>query len=42
VRLGSKALAEAARFLEAFVPYHIGRSPKSLSFLQQIRQIGNG
>jgi DNA repair protein RecO (recombination protein O) len=42
VRLGPKALAEAARFLEAFVPYHIGRSPKSLSFLQQIRQIGNG
>ena len=37
VRFGPTALDEATRFLEAFVPYHIGRMPKSLRFLQQIR-----
>jgi DNA repair protein RecO (recombination protein O) len=37
-RFSSQALAEARAFLEAFVPYHIGRVPKSLRILQQIRQ----
>ncbi len=37
VRFSVQALAEATAFLEAFVPYHIGRAPKSLSFLQQVR-----
>lgn len=38
VRLGPHALAEATHFLETFVPYHIGRMPKSLVFLQQMRR----
>lgn len=37
VRFSPSALAEATQFLEAFVPYHIGRAPKSLAFLHQIR-----
>ena len=37
-RFSSLALAEARAFLEAFVPHHIGRMPKSLRILQQIRQ----
>ncbi len=36
-RFTSSAVAEATRFLEAFVPYHIGRKLKSLKFLQSIR-----
>jgi DNA repair protein RecO (recombination protein O) len=31
------AIAEATAFLEAFVPYHLGRKIKSLKILQQIR-----
>jgi DNA repair protein RecO (recombination protein O) len=37
VRFGSSALEEATHFLEAFVPYHIGRTPKSLGFLREVR-----
>ena len=37
VRFSPQALAEATLFLEAFVPYHIGRMPKSLAFLRQMR-----
>jgi len=37
VRFSPHSLAEALAFLEAFVPYHIGRMPKSLGFLRQIR-----
>ncbi|MEJ2038520.1 MAG: DNA repair protein RecO [Desulfosarcinaceae bacterium] len=37
-RLGPHVLTEATHFLEAFVPYHIGRLPKSLVFLQQMRR----
>jgi len=37
VRFSPAALTEATHFLEAFVPYHIGRAPKSLIFLHQIR-----
>lgn len=37
IRFSSRTMAEATTFLEAFVPYHIGRKPKSLKFLQQIR-----
>lgn len=37
VRFSPRALTEAATFLEAFVPYHIGRVPKSLKFLRQLR-----
>jgi DNA repair protein RecO (recombination protein O) len=42
VRFTSHALVEANDFLEAFVPYHIGRTPKSLSFLRQMRREGEG
>jgi DNA repair protein RecO (recombination protein O) len=37
VRFSTWALTEATEFLEAFVPYHIGRIPKSLGFLRQMR-----
>ncbi len=31
------ALQESEKFLEAFVPYHLGKEPRSLKFLRQIR-----
>ena len=31
------AIAEATAFLESFVPYHLGRRPKSLKILQHVR-----
>lgn len=37
VRFSPQAISQATEFLEAFVPFHIGRRPKSLTFLQQIR-----
>lgn len=37
IRFTRAALVEATRFLEAFVPYHFGRRPKSLAVLQQVR-----
>lgn len=41
VRFTPRALAEANAFMEAFVPFHIGRTPKSLGFLQQVRRENN-
>lgn len=38
VRFSARTLAEATEFLETFVPYHIGRTPKSLGFLRQVRR----
>jgi DNA repair protein RecO (recombination protein O) len=38
VRFTSRALKEGLDFLEAFVPYHLGKEPRSLRFLRQIRQ----
>jgi DNA repair protein RecO (recombination protein O) len=38
IRFAIHALAESLRFLETFVPYHIGRELKSLKFLKQIRR----
>jgi DNA repair protein RecO (recombination protein O) len=38
IRFGSKGTREALAFLEAFVPYHLGRQLKSLKFLRQIRK----
>ncbi len=38
VRFANHTMAEATVFLEAFVPYHIGRMPKSLTFLRQMRK----
>ena len=37
IRFTSQALKEGLEFLEAFVPYHLGKEPRSLSFLRQIR-----
>ena len=38
IRFTSRALKEGLEFLEAFVPYHLGKEPRSLKFLRQIRQ----
>lgn len=40
LRFGKTALKEATHFLEAFVPFHFGRQPKSLPILQQVRRSG--
>jgi DNA repair protein RecO (recombination protein O) len=37
IRATTRAMTEGCRLLEAFVPYHLGKEPKSLRFLQQIR-----
>ncbi len=37
IRFSSPALKEGSSLLEAFLPYHLGKKPRSLSFLQQIR-----
>ena len=37
-RFTAQAMAEATAFLEAFVPYHLGRKLKSLTYLHQIRR----
>jgi DNA repair protein RecO (recombination protein O) len=37
IRFSSPALKEGLNLLEAFLPYHLGKKPRSLSFLQQIR-----
>lgn len=38
IRFSAQAIREATAFLDRFVPYHIGKKPKSLRFLQQIRK----
>ena len=37
VRFAPQALRESLELLEAFVPYHLGKEPRSLVFLRQIR-----
>jgi DNA repair protein RecO (recombination protein O) len=37
IRFSSMALRESQIFLEAFVPYHLGKKPRSLTILQQLR-----
>jgi DNA repair protein RecO (recombination protein O) len=37
MRFTPHASNEGLEFLEAFVPYHLGKEPKSLKFLRQIR-----
>jgi DNA repair protein RecO (recombination protein O) len=37
IRFTSRALKEGIEFIEAFVPYHLGKEPRSLKFLRQIR-----
>ena len=41
VRFCAASVEEGLRFLEAFVPFHLGREPRSLKFLRQIRSSGN-
>jgi DNA repair protein RecO (recombination protein O) len=36
-RFSAEAIQESLGFLEAFVPYHLGKEPKSLSVLRQFR-----
>jgi len=38
IRFSATALKEGLHMLEAFVPYHLGRDLKSLSFLHQMRK----
>jgi DNA repair protein RecO (recombination protein O) len=38
VRFAPAAISEGLRFLEAFVPFHIGKSPKSLKVLRAVRE----
>jgi DNA repair protein RecO (recombination protein O) len=38
LKFTDQAVKEGLRFLEAFVPYHLGREPKSLKFLNQMRK----
>ncbi len=42
VRLPSSALAECTTLLTQFVPYHLGKSLKSLDFLAQLKEGGPG
>jgi len=37
IRFTPRSVKEGLEFLEAFVPYHLGKEPKSLKFLKQIR-----
>ncbi len=37
VRFAPQALRESLELLEAFVPYHLGKEPRSLAFLRQIK-----
>jgi DNA repair protein RecO (recombination protein O) len=37
IRFTAQAIKESLEFLEAFVPYHLGKQPRSLKFLRQIR-----
>lgn len=37
IRFTPGALKECLEFLETFVPYHLGKEPRSLKFLRQIR-----
>jgi DNA repair protein RecO (recombination protein O) len=39
LKISSQTLAEGQAFLEAFVPYYLGRTPRSLRFLQHLRRL---
>ena len=38
IRFTGRALTESQRFLEAFLPYHLGQEPRSLKVLRQFRE----
>jgi DNA repair protein RecO (recombination protein O) len=40
LRFSAQGLQEAQQFLEAFIPFHLGKEPRSLKFLRQIRPAG--
>lgn len=42
LRFSAASQEEARRILEAFVPYHLGRMPRSLKFLKDLRMHGKG
>lgn len=37
LQFSEQALAEGQALCEAFAPYHLGKEPKSLKFLRQMR-----
>jgi len=37
IRFSLPAIQEGQEFLEAFVPYHLGKEPRSLKFLRRLR-----
>jgi DNA repair protein RecO (recombination protein O) len=37
IKFSPRALRESQEFLESFVPYHLGRQPRSLRVLRQLR-----
>ena len=37
MKFSAEATGEALRFLECFVPHHLGREPRSLKVLRQLR-----
>jgi DNA repair protein RecO (recombination protein O) len=39
LKFSAQTLAEGQAFLEAFVPYHLGREPRSLRFLKHLRRM---
>lgn len=39
LKFSAQTLAEGQAFLEAFVPYHLGREPRSLKFLKHLRRM---
>lgn len=41
LRFSPQGLLEAQQFLEAFIPFHLGKEPRSLKFLRQIRPDAN-
>ena len=42
IRFCSRAVTEGIQFMETFVPYYLGKTPRSLKFLQQIRDDSKG
>jgi hypothetical protein len=37
MKFSPQAIAESLSFLERFVPHHLGRQPRSLKILRQLR-----
>ena len=42
IRFSPQAVLEGQRFLEAVIPYQLGKMPNSLVFLQKLRPAPNG